>query len=282
MPSDTDELNTIVHHTALEVRPNGAGPVEVAVPVERPLTIEVNGRPVATLMSLPGLERELAVGFCLSEGLVASFADILVAHYCQEEEFLQPPEREGAVVRLQARPEGVRGEGQGLRRVLSGCGSVEVNLESLDLAALPLEEEPWLQPAAIWEMAAQLRALPGVYRRTGAVHGAGLYAADGTPLVQAEDLGRHNALDKVLGAALVRGLLPARCVALTTGRASHEMVAKALRLGVPVVGSLSAPTSLAVELAERGRCTLLGRVRRQSFLVYAGTERLEGGGGRLR
>jgi FdhD protein len=258
----------------LEVRPDGAGPVEIAVPIERPLTVEVNSRPVATLMSLPGLERELAIGFCLSEGLIASFGDILVVHYCREEEVLQPPGRQGAVVRLQVRPAGVRGEGQGLRRVLSGCGSVEVNLESLELAALPLEEEPWLQPEAVWRMAAQLRALPGIYQRTGAVHGAGLYAADGTPLVQAEDLGRHNAMDKVLGAAQVRGLLPAGRVVLTTGRASHEMVAKALRLGVPVVGSLSAPTSLAIELAVRGCCTLLGRLRRQSFLVYAAAERI--------
>ncbi len=274
MPSDTADLNAILVHAALEVRPGGAVPVEVAVPVERPLTVEVNGRPVATLMCLPGLERELAVGFCLSEGLVASFDDILVVHYCREEESLQLAENQRSVVRLQVRPAGVRGEGRGLRRVLSGCGSVEVDLEALELAALPPEEAPWLRAEAVWRMAAQLRAIPGVYRRTGGVHGAGLYAADGTALVLAEDLGRHNAMDKVLGAAQMRGLLPAGRVVLTTGRASHEMVAKALRLAVPVVGSLSAPTSLAIDLAERGRCTLLGRLRRQSFLVYAAAGRL--------
>jgi FdhD protein len=270
MPSNSEGENTISHRAALQVRPEGAGAVKTAVPVEQPLTVEVNGRPVAVLLALPGLERELAVGFCLSEGLVASFRDVLLVHYCRDE---PPGERTGPVVRLQVRPEGVR-DAAPVRRVLSGCGSVEVDLGALELRALPGDEAPWLRPQAVLQMAAHLRKLPGVYRRSGAVHGAGLYAADGTPLAEAEDIGRHNALDKVLGAALMRGLDLSRCVALTTGRASHEMVAKALRLGVPVVGSFSAPTSLAVELAERGRCTLIGRIRRQTFLVYAGAGRI--------
>ncbi|MGB9724701.1 MAG: formate dehydrogenase accessory sulfurtransferase FdhD [Chloroflexia bacterium] len=274
MPSEAERSNAVVRHTALQVRPEGAGAVETAVPVERPLTVEVNGRPVAVLMSLPGWERELAVGFCLSEGWVASFPDILVVHYCRDEP-ARPSESPGAVVRLQVRPKGVRETARGLRRVLSGCGSVEVDLEALELPALPGDEAPWLPPEAILRMAAHLRTLPGVYRRAGAVHGAGLYAADGTPLVAAEDIGRHNALDKVLGAALIRGLRLSDRVVLTTGRASHEMVAKALRLGVPVVGSLSAPTSLAVALAERGRCTLIGRLRRETFLIYAGAGRIQ-------
>ncbi len=252
----------------LVVRPGGCEPAEATVPVERALVIQVNGQPVATLMSLPGLERELAVGFCLSEGLVASWNDVLLVQYCRDEEGLPAEEGGGAVVRLRVRPEGLRGQDRGMRWVLSGCGGVEVNLEGLELAPLPAEGAAWLSPEALWSMAGHLRGLEGMYQRTGAVHGAGLFSAEGTPLVLAEDIGRHNAIDKVLGTAAIHGLLSSNLILLTTGRASHEMVAKALRLQVPVVGSFSAATSLAIELAERGACTLLGRLRRQSFLIY--------------
>jgi len=123
-------------------------------------------------------------------------------------------------------------------------------------------------------MAQALRRMRGTYRRSGAVHGAGLFAQDGTAQVLAEDIGRHNALDKVLGAGLIRGLPLAQMAVLATGRASHEVVTKVLRLGVPLVGTLSAPTSLAIELAAQGRCTVIGRLRRKRFIVYAWPERI--------
>jgi FdhD protein len=123
-------------------------------------------------------------------------------------------------------------------------------------------------------MARTLRRSPPLYRQAGAVHAAGLFDPTGDSLVLAEDIGRHNAVDKVLGAALLRGLPLSDKVLLTTGRASHELVVKALRLGVPVAGSLSAPTSLALELAQQGRCTLVGRLRRERFVVYTCPERI--------
>jgi FdhD protein len=242
--------------------------------VELALTVEVNGRPVATLMALPGMERELAVGFCLSSGLIASFADILLVHYCRDDPALVTPLGRGAVARLQARPAAVRDQGAGTQLVLSGCGSVELNLQALDLAPLPLPSGPLVPPAALGDMATRLRRYPGTYRRTGGIHAAALFAPTGDLVAVAEDVGRHNAQDKVLGAAVLRDQPLEDKVLLTTGRASHEMVTKALRMGVPVVGSFSVATSLAVQLAAEGHCTLLGRLRRERFLVYTHPERV--------
>jgi FdhD protein len=268
------ETHDVFSVNGREVHLDGWREVELSVPVERPLVVEVNGRPVATLLSLPGMERELAVGFCLSEGLIASFGDLLLVQYCRQEEELRPTDRGGAVVSLRARPEGVRAANPAPRRVLSGCGSVEISLGALELPVLPLERGPLVSPTAVWTMAAHLRDLEGTYRRAGAVHGAGLFDPAGTALVLAEDIGRHNALDKAFGAALFRGVSLADKVLLTTGRASHEVVTKALRMGVPIVGTFSAPTSLAVELAEAGHCTLLGRLRRQRFTIYTHPQRI--------
>jgi FdhD protein len=264
----------VLQVNASEISLDGSQDLQVSVPVERSLVIEVNGRPVASLMSLPGMERELAVGFCLSEGLVSSFGDVLLAQYCHDEAFLDAEHVQGAVVRLQVRPEGLRESPQSVRRVRSGCGSVELNLETLALPVLPLESVTSFSPQAIWDMARALRGMRGAYRRSGAVHGAGLFAQDGTTQALAEDIGRHNAVDKVLGAALIRGLLLERSALLATGRAGHEVVAKALRLHVPLVGTLSAPTSLAIELATEGRCTVIGRLRRERFIVYTWPERI--------
>jgi FdhD protein len=221
------------------------------------------------------MERELAVGFCVSEGLVSSFSDILLVQYCHDEALFEAEQGKGAVVRLQVRPEGVRESLQSVRRVRSGCGSVELNLETLDLPILPLEGTPRFPPPALLAMARTLRRMRGTYQRSGAVHEAGLFSADGTAQMLAEDIGRHNAMDKVLGAGLIRGLPLAQMAVLATGRASHEVVTKALRLGVPLVGTLSAPTSLAIELATQGRCTVIGRLRRELFIVYTWPERID-------
>lgn len=255
-----------------ELRPRGRWPRAVEVPVEFALGVQVNGRLVATLMALPGMERELAVGFCLSEGIVASFADILLVQYCRDEVGMTAGA--GAVVRLQARPEAVGRPDLEAARVLSGCGSMEIDLAALSLPPLPAPTTPLVHPQALWAMGRALRRLPGVYRRTGGVHAAALFAADGVMQVAAEDVGRHNAVDKVLGAAAMRALALEDKVLLTTGRASHEIVAKALRLRLPVIGSFSSATSLAVQLAAAGRCTLLGRLRGERCVLYAWPERI--------
>jgi FdhD protein len=257
----------------LHVRETDRRLEDAIVPAEVPLAVELNGRPGVTLMALPGLERELAIGFCLSEGLVASFADIWAVQFCHDE-VARETGRGGGVVRMQVRPEALRPEGPGWRPVLSSCGSLELDLATLDLPPLPEPAGPLVTAEALGRMSAALGHGQGTYRDAGGVHGAVLFAPDGTSLVAAEDIGRHNAVDKVLGTALVRGLQLSDKVLLSTGRASHELVTKALRLRVPVVGSISVATSLAIQLAEQGRCTLLGRLRRQRFLVYTCPQRI--------
>ncbi len=252
-----------------EAGTSGWRALEVVLPVEIALTVELNGQVRATLMALPGMERELAIGFCLSEGLVASFADIFLVHFCQDEEG-----SEGATVRIQARPEAVVSAGSGRRLVLSGCGSVEMSWASSGLPVLPPPAGPLLEATAVRGMARYLRRYPGLYRKSGGIHAAALFSFRGEVGAVAEDIGRHNAVDKVLGAAVMRRLSPAEHVLLMTGRASHEVVVKALHLGVPIVGSLSVATSLAVKLAQEGNCTLLGRLARERFLLYTHPERI--------
>lgn len=243
--------------------------LEVALPAEIALTVELNGQVRATLMALPGMERELALGFCLGEGLVASLDDILLVHFCRDEEG-----DAGATVRIQARLEAVVPAEPGRRLVLSGCGNVEMSRTASGLPTLPPPAGPLIEARILREMARTLRRQPGLYRKSGGIHMAALFSFQGEVAVAAEDIGRHNAVDKVLGAAAIRSLPLAEHVLLTTGRASHEIVAKALRLGVPIVGALSVATSLAVELAQEGNCTLLGRLARERFLLYTHPERI--------
>ena len=117
-------------------------------------------------------------------------------------------------------------------------------------------------------LAQAMVAAQGVHKQTGGVHAAALFASTGELLVLREDIGRHNAVDKVLGYALMRHLPLDDKVLLTTGRASHEMVVKAVRVGLPVVASVSSPTSLAVQLASRLNCTLIGYLRGQRMVIY--------------
>jgi FdhD protein len=266
--------------TARVVRGGAAEDVRLEVILEEPLSLEVNDEPTALLMRLPGMEKELAVGFCVSEGLVRSFGDVLGARHCGEAGPAPAGRTEGGGseernrVQVRVRPEGLNPEARRevARLVRAGCGSVD--LEGIDLA-LPAA------PAGVAVPAAVLHALPlamneaQVLRKSvGGVHAAGIFHPDGRPAIVCEDIGRHNAVDKAIGHCLLRGIPLEDKVLLCSGRLSYEMATKALRAGLPVLATIAVPTSLAVGIAERYGLTMIGRLSADRLTIYAHPERI--------
>ncbi len=248
--------------------------------VEEPLEIRViderDGRrrrsPLAVTMRTPGHDLELALGFLVSEGVIRERADVLAVEHCRGE----PTPN---VVEVTLAPQ-VEIDVEALRRnvyTTSSCGIC--GRAALDRVRIACPRRPRgvvrLEPAVLRSLPATLAAAQSVFARTGGLHAAALFDAAGRLLLVREDVGRHNAFDKVLGALLQSGELPAddRLV-LLSGRASYELVQKAVLGGIPVVAAVGAASSLAVELAAEYGITLVGFLRGERFNVYSGAERL--------
>lgn len=257
---------------AIRVSREGAAPLFAEVSEEEPLDIYLNGRLIATLMRLPGDERELAAGFCFSEGLVAGAADLLAISHCG----MAPGEAAGIEAGNRVDVKAVESPAAATwwpREIRSGCGRTDVS--ALDLGAIRgVESSIGVSADALLGLGDTLRRAPRLYTRTGGVHAAALFAGNGDLVVVREDIGRHNAVDKVIGYALLRSMRLDDKVILTTGRASHEMVMKAVRAGAPVLASVSSATSLAVRLAERLNLTLVGYLRGGRATVYTRPDRI--------
>ena len=266
---------------ARRVSSAGVEDVEAAVPLEEPLAIDVDDRLVAVLMRTPGDEKALAIGYCLSEGLVRSLGDVLLIHHCgtgAEDELLPPP---GEALPLGARnrvrifltPQARQAlePGRPGRWVFSGCGGVDVS--ALGQTLRVDQRELCLDPQTLFATVPAIARVQSAYRATGGIHAAALFDSRGELLALSEDVGRHNAVDKAIGQAALGGRLPAALL-VATGRASSDIVAKAARVGVPVVASFSSSTSLGVSLAEAAGVTLVGYLRRNRFTVYTHGERI--------
>lgn len=253
--------------------------VDDLVVLEEPLEVVLNGQPIAVLMRMPGQEKELAAGFCLSEGYVRDARDILLIHHCgrghpapaadEEEAF---DSRNRVTVRVAAegmlRPSG----DEVVRLIRSGCGAAEATALS---EALPvIGGKLTLEPSILLGLDRAMREGQVTHREVGGTHAAALFTGDGKAVTIAEDIGRHNAVDKAIGYCLLRGIDLADKILVTSGRASYEMAAKALRVGIPLVASVSAPTALAVQLAEDGGLTLIGYLRGRRMNVYTHPERV--------
>lgn len=250
---------------------------------EEPLEIRVNGSPLAVTMRTPGDDFALAAGFLVSEGVLADAAELATIAYCAGATTDDAGGRSNTYnvldVRLAA---GVPEPDAGVARnvyTTSSCGLCgKASLEAVRTTArwpLPLTGGPRLTPEVLAALPDRLRAAQRVFARTGGLHAAALFAADGELLDVREDVGRHNAVDKVVGRALRDGRLPlAETVLLVSGRASFELAQKAVMAGVPVLAAVSAPSSLAVDLAQEAGLTLVGFLRGASMNVYAGAERL--------
>ncbi|OBH16980.1 formate dehydrogenase accessory sulfurtransferase FdhD [Mycobacterium sp. E3247] len=245
--------------------------------VEEPLEIRVNGAAVTVTMRTPGADFELAQGFLLTEGIIAGRDDVQTIRYCG-----------GAVdgantynvldVTLAA---GVPAPTLDVTRnfyTTSSCGVC--GKASLDAVRLVGRFAPGADPATVAAatlkaMPTQLRSAQKVFDSTGGLHAAALFGVDGTMLVVREDVGRHNAVDKVIGWALEHRRLPlAGSVLLVSGRASFELTQKAVLAGIPVLAAVSAPSSLAVSLAEESGITLVAFLREDSMNVYTRADRI--------
>ena len=245
---------------------------------EEPLELRLHGHPFAVIMRTPGADRELAAGFLLAERVIGG-ADALgtIAH-CTDPGADHPENivdvtlvngSAGAIDRLLA----------GRRQVMttSSCGMCgRRTIESLAAGVAPLAAA-WTVPAsAVAALPGRLRARQAVFDETGGLHAAGLFTRDGTLLDVAEDVGRHNAVDKIVGRMLMRDALPLTDhVLCVSGRTSFEIVQKAILAGIPIVAAVSAPSSLAIELAQEFGVTLVGFIRGDSFNIYAHAERID-------
>ncbi|WP_433279064.1 formate dehydrogenase accessory sulfurtransferase FdhD [Pseudonocardia xinjiangensis] len=268
----------IARRAVLRVTPNGATRRPDSIAVEEPLELRVAGKPLAVTMRTPGHDVELAHGFLLTEGVIGSAADISTARYCDS---VDADGRNTYNVLDVGLAPGVPAPDPGVERnfyTTSSCGVC--GKASLDAVRLKSRHSPAADPTQV--SAEVLAGLPDalrrrqqVFDRTGGLHAAGLFTADGDLLVVREDVGRHNAVDKVLGWALLQGRIPASgCVLTVSGRTSFELAQKAVMAGVPVIAAVSAPSSLAVELAEECGLTMAGFIRDGSMNIYTRTDRI--------
>jgi FdhD protein len=245
---------------------------------EEPMELRVGGRPLAVTMRTPGHDVELAHGFLLTEGVITGPGDVATARWCDS------VDENGAntynVLDVALAP-GVAPPEAGVERnfyTTSSCGVC--GKASLDAVRLRSRFPPAADPlridaATLYGLPDALRAAQRIFDSTGGLHAAGLFTPDGTALVVREDVGRHNAVDKVMGRALLDGRVPAAgCVLMVSGRASFELVQKAVMAGVPLLAAVSAPSSLAVALAVESGMTLVGFLRGTSMNVYAGADRI--------
>jgi FdhD protein len=246
--------------------------------VEEPLEIRVNGKPITVTMRTPGSDIELAQGFLLTEGVITAREDVLTVRYCRGSGDDGLNTYNVLDVTLAA---GVELPDVDVTRnfyTTSSCGVCgKASLEAVQLIS---RHGPGDDPAAVTAdtltaMPEQLRSSQRVFASTGGLHGAALFGVDGTMLAIREDIGRHNAVDKVIGWALEAGRIPlSGTVLLVSGRASFELTQKAVMAGVPVLAAVSAPSSLAVDLASQSGLTLVAFLRRDSMNVYTRPDRV--------
>jgi FdhD protein len=238
--------------------------------VEEPLEIRVDTHPISVTMRTPGHDEELAAGFLLSEGLVRSTADVL--------KVTRRGEDEPNVVDVFLAPSVTVDFARLTRHVFasSSCGLCgKATIESVRQQFPAITASITVPMDALRSLPQKLQDAQATFRRTGGLHAAALFDTSGKLLVVREDVGRHNAVDKVLGHGLLNNLLPFdRHILLVSGRASFEIMQKALAARIPVVAAVSAPSSMAVEFARSSNQTLIGFLRGERMNVYSGEERI--------
>lgn len=245
---------------------------------EEPLEIRLQGATFLTVMRTPGADRELVAGLLLAEGIIVSADDLGTIRHCTD----------GGAAELSNVIDVTLagGAADGIERVLAGRRLVAANtscgvcgratIDDLLAGKEPLAVRWRIGARVIERLPEQLRGVQPVFDETGGLHAAALFDRSGALVASAEDVGRHNAVDKVIGRQLLLERLPLdEAVLVVSGRTSFEIVQKAIAARIPVLASVSAPSSLAIDLARDAHVTLVGFVRGRSFNVYAGVERIE-------
>ena len=246
-----------------------AQPAKDELAIEEPLEIQIDTQPVSVTMRTPGSDDELAAGFLVTEGIVISTKDILkiAAH---------PRNKQNVInVFLRNPPELER-----LKRhvfVSSSCGLCgKASIENVHQHFKPVKTRSRVSRDVLLALPEKFRRAQKAFAQTGGLHAAGVFSHDGKLIVLREDVGRHNAVDKVVGNGLLHGLLPFKeHILMVSGRASFEIMQKALAARIPIVAAVSAPSSLAVDFALESGQTLIGFLREQRMNLYAGAQRVK-------
>jgi len=274
-PSASSENDAVAKRPCHVVTSDGCEPQPRDVVEERPVRIVVNGSPIATLMRTPGSEMELALGFLLTEGIIRSRPEVNAISFCRDGAMGEP----GEILVLLADPDAILA--RGYRDVMSSCSLCgDAWMDSFAEGIAPFDlPKGRLCVADVFGLASAMSRGQGLFERTGATHAAALAerpVKDAERLIVRQDIGRHNALDKAVGAALDAGLDLSRSLLMLSSRLSFEMVTKAARAGIANVGGVSAPSASAIRLAERLNMFLAGFVRGETMTVYCGIEALTG------
>jgi FdhD protein len=252
-----------------------------AVVTEEPLQLLLDGDELSVVMRTPGQDIELALGLMFAEGIARSLDDVrLIRISAESGESVAEIEIDASIVESNqvdihlARAPRRKPERSMLSSSACGvCGAVVIEDLRRDLA--PLAAGPSVDPSLLPGLVEQLRSGQGVFERTGGLHAAGLFDSNGRLVCMREDIGRHNAVDKVVGRMLLEGRLPLTdTILVVSGRAGYEIVQKSVTAGIPVLAAVGAPSSLAVALSREFSQTLVGFLRGERFNVYAAPERL--------
>ncbi len=242
--------------------------------VEEPLEIRLGGRRFTLTMRTPGHDEELAAGFLFAEGFINDASELGEIRRVRGRKGAPEPNAIDVILNVPA--DGLRARLKRNFVMNSSCGVCgKTSIDSIRRRVAPPSDSARVAPATLLALSGKLRAGQRVFAATGGLHGAAIFSLDGTMLAIREDVGRHNAVDKLIGHALTNAMVPlARHIMMVSGRLSFEIVQKAAAAGLPILAAVSAPSSLAVELAAEIGTTLIGFLRDGSFNIYTRPDRI--------
>jgi FdhD protein len=262
----------ILRHKTSRFKDNGLTAAEYNLAVEELLEIYIDGSPYAITMRLPGDDINLVTGFCFTEGIIESGGDLLSIGYCKD-----IPEQRRVLVCLARKGQIKAGDRRNRREFVSksSCGVCgKGKAEDLYTDINPVKNFHRVSTGDILTLEEHFESRQTVFPLTGSTHSAAIFGVQGNLLASAEDIGRHNAFDKAIGALVLEDKIHEAFLAIVSSRLSFEMVQKAGVLGLEILTGLSAPTSMAVDMAERLNITLIGFLRENSMSIYTHPERI--------